>query len=147
MSTLGELQSLFVQVRQEEQNYWKDLRITVGDVIRRLAEVLGLDEDSPELLKLGIINSEGKFVRASIEQLPKNDRVLEFALQLVLSPQSTLIPPNIMETRWTIRETKDGIELVHKDERFTRFEDPSDAAQHITKVFQKKISSFSPYID
>ncbi len=147
MSTLGELQSLYAQVRQEEQNYWKELRATMGDVLHCLAVVLGLDPKSPVLLNLGVINSEGKFCRASIEQLPKNDRTLEFALQIVLSQEPSLVPPNLVETRWSIRETRDGIDLIHSDERVARFDDASDAARHITKVFEKKISSFSPYID
>ncbi|UVE47721.1 hypothetical protein KS461_10740 [Pseudomonas chlororaphis] len=145
MPKLGELQRLYEQVRQEEQNYWKELRETLRDVLDGLAQALGLDPKLPLFLHLGVINSDGKFCRASIDQLTGQDLYLKFALQVVLSQEASLIPPNVIETEWSLRDTRDGMELIHTGDRVTSFEDSAAAAMYVTQVIEKKIASFSPY--
>ena len=146
MSTLGELQSRYAQVRQEELNYWSNLQQTLRDIFGCLAVDLGLDPLNPLLMSLGIVNKEGIFRHASVEQITRNELSLEFALQIVLSQVENLIPPNLIRTEWSLRVTKNGIQLTPKGGRIISFEGADAAAKHINKVFEQTISSFSPYI-
>ena len=145
MSKLVELQKLYETVREEEQNYWIELRQSLENVFNSVSQMLGVDPNNAESFRVGVVNSEGKFMDATLRQLPKNDRSCEFALQLMLSQESSLIPPNFITTEWSARETSEGLELKGKGERLWSFEFPDDAAKYIIGVFEKKISSFSPY--
>ena len=75
-----------------------------------------------------------------------NERSFEFTLQLTLSQDPSLTPPNAMRTEWSARKTAEGLELKEKGGRPSSFEHPNDAAKYVIEAFEKKISSFSPYV-
>ena len=146
MASLKELQNLYLQVCEEERDYWQELRNTLKDVHRSFAFLLELNPENPILMSIGVINPEGKFIHTDIDQLPKTDRSLEFTLQVILAQVKTEVPPNLISTSWSIRGAREGVALNEKGGRDKLFDSPDDSAKFIARVFKEKISKFSPYV-
>lgn len=146
MATLGQLQRLFSVVAGEEQRYWSDLIQLVDDLCARIGGVLGVDPFASELMSIGLMNTEGNFIKASPPRLKRVGRDIEFAVQVVLSRQPSLVPPNTLISEWLIKQTSAGIQLTSKTGGISLFSDVEDVAAHITDAFELMITSYSPYV-
>lgn len=146
MATLGQLQRLFSVVAEEEQRYWSDLIQLVDDLCEQIGVTLGIHHTASELMSIGLVNTDGKFIKASSSRLKRVERDIEFAVQVVLSQQQSLVPPNILISEWLIKQTSVGIQLTSKDGGISLFNDVEDVAAHIADVFELMITSHSPYV-
>ncbi|MNJ28506.1 hypothetical protein D3C77_230440 [compost metagenome] len=145
MATLGQLQMMYAEIAEQEKRYWSDLVQLVDDLRVRIGVALGVNSNHSELMAIGLVRGDGQFVKAAASQLKRDKRELEFAVQVILSQQASLLPPNVLVSQWSIKQTSAGIQLSNKDGGISQFDDIKDVAAHITDVFELNIKSYSPY--
>lgn len=147
MRGLTDLKALYKQVQREQISYWSDLAKTLQSVYEELIAELGLDQQMPMGLHQGAVNESGHFERKTSANLPRDKRSIHFALQVVLSTEESINPPNLLVTQWSIKGVRDGFSLTGEDGRETVYDDPASAAKSILKAFEYKLSKFSPYLE
>lgn len=144
MTTYRNLLARFENLKAKEAAYWEGLRTVLDDVIDKVFECLAMDEGTKGRLRLGCLNEQNVFCPATLSELPQRFRHIEFALELTLSDQESVIPPSKIITVAKLEgDQEEGFTLLSSDGR-EKLQSFNQAADLLIKGFSKKLDSFDP---
>lgn len=124
MSKYEQLSEAYSLSKQANLEYWVDLKRMVDRVRRDFCAFLDVSSSlqipsngsSLPVVSIGSLGEKGQFANWALDNLPRSDRSIEFALRLVVSGETGSEPEPSIVFHLSIKRTPSGYPVVVKSD-------------------------------